>query len=63
MKTENVQNEYRKERACLKCGRLFISNSVGNRLCGRCNTDNLKLSKQQGSFGAKPVLGHREYTE
>ncbi len=63
MKTENAQNEHCKERACLKCGKLFMSKSAGNRLCGGCNIDNLKLSKQQGRNGAKPILGHREYTE
>lgn len=63
MKTENAQNEYRKERACLKCGKPFISNGAGNRLCGGCNSNNLKLSKQQSNFGAKPVPGHRGYTE
>ena len=63
MEKKNAQNKDRKERTCLKCGKLFISNSAGNRICGGCNIDNLKLSKQQGSNGAKPILGHREYTE
>jgi hypothetical protein len=64
MEMENVQNSKdRKERACLKCNKLFVSISAGNRLCVRCNTDNLKVSKQQGGFGIKSTFGHGEYTE
>jgi len=36
-----------KERTCLKCGKLFMSNGPGNRLCRDCQADNLKYSKSQ----------------
>lgn len=26
------------QRKCLSCGRMFLSDSVGNRICGRCKS-------------------------
>jgi len=32
-------------RPCLKCQREFCSTGIGNRLCKRCNDDNVRTSK------------------
>ena len=44
-----------KERICLKCSKLFMSDGPGNRLCRNCQTDNLKYSKSQGNDLITPM--------
>ncbi len=34
----NIPNDSRKKRECLMCGKMFNSNSKGNRRCQRCST-------------------------
>jgi Zn finger protein HypA/HybF involved in hydrogenase expression len=33
----------RKERNCLKCGKPFMSDGVGNRICSRCTSYNARI--------------------
>ena len=33
------------ERTCLKCQKPFNSIGVGNRICGKCNEQNLKFNR------------------
>jgi len=33
-----------KKRNCLKCGKQFESKGVGNRICPKCSSHNLKYS-------------------
>lgn len=44
-----------KKRSCLRCGKLFPSLSIGNRICPKCHKKNRGLSKIDISGPIKPV--------
>ena len=47
--------KYGKSRLCLKCGVMFFSVGVGNRICGKCHKRNCKLFELKTT----PRLGRR----
>jgi len=40
----------KKERRCLKCSKMFMSNGIGNRICSKCTASNASIR-----MGTRPV--------
>ncbi|MEK6765107.1 MAG: hypothetical protein AABY49_02610 [Planctomycetota bacterium] len=46
----------RKKRACLKCGKLFLSKGPYNRICEKCGLMNERIASSIYSVSEKPSL-------
>jgi hypothetical protein len=44
----------RKKRACLKCGKLFLSKGPYNRICEKCGLMNERIASSTYSVSEKP---------
>ncbi len=47
----------KKERLCLKCGEMFLSDCSYNRICEKCSLINEKIALKTHTVSSKPLGG------